>query len=96
MRTYRRRNVQGTRGFAVGFEGPDVVLDRGEEGRVGPIEAASGALEPDRAPAAAGLTVDRDITGVLTAAGGMARRLLQVGLSGDMLVYDRGGLAPVT
>jgi hypothetical protein len=53
-------------------------------------------LEPDRAPAAAGLTVDRDITGVLTAAGGMARRLLQVGLSGDMLVYDRGGLAPVT
>jgi hypothetical protein len=42
------------------------------------------------------LSVDRDITGVLTATGGMARRLLQDGLSGDLLVYHGGGLAPVT
>jgi len=52
-----RGDVQGPRGLAVGFECPDVVLDCGEEGWVGSVEAAAGALEPDRALAAAGLDV---------------------------------------
>jgi hypothetical protein len=52
-------DVQGSRGFAVCLECPDVVLDCGEEGGVGSVEAAAGALKPDRALAAAGFDVGR-------------------------------------
>lgn len=44
-------------GFAVGLQRGDVVFDGGQVGRVGAVEAASGALEPDRAGFAAGLDV---------------------------------------
>jgi hypothetical protein len=49
--------VHGQGGFAVGAQFVDVLLDGGQLGGVGAVEAAVGALEADRAGAAAGFDV---------------------------------------
>jgi hypothetical protein len=44
-------------GFPVGAQAGDVLFEGGQVGRVGPVEAAAGALEADRSRAAAGVDV---------------------------------------
>ena len=46
-------------GFPVGTQVGDVLFQGGQVGGVGPVEAAAGALEADRAALAAGLDVAR-------------------------------------
>jgi hypothetical protein len=50
-------DVHGGGGFPVGLERGEVFFDGRQVGRVGAVEAAAGALEPDRAGFAAGLDV---------------------------------------
>src|SRR5207344_2247075 len=48
-------------GLPVGAQGGDVLFEGGQVGRVGAVEAAAGALEADRAGAAAGFTLDGSV-----------------------------------